>query len=51
MSALCQKQTKCIAAKSSLFDPLIGRDEQVLRHDDAGRHGRQQKSGKVTKAK
>jgi hypothetical protein len=30
MSALCQKQTKCAAAKWALFDHLVGAREQHL---------------------
>src|SRR6516164_7445999 len=36
MSALCQKRTKCIAAKKSdLFDHLVGDGEQRWRHGEA----------------
>jgi hypothetical protein len=39
------------AALSAHQSLSIGRDEQVLQHGDAERHIRQQKSGKVPKAK
>ena len=37
MSALCQKQTFCAAVKTSLFDHLVGADEQCRRHGDPER--------------
>ena len=40
MSAVCQKQTFCAAAKITLLDHLVSGDEQSLRHRDAERLGR-----------
>src|SRR6516165_1205593 len=40
MSALCQKQTSCDAAKSGLLDHLVGADEQCRRHGDPERFSR-----------
>jgi hypothetical protein len=39
MSALCQKQTKCNAAKKSQFDHLIGKREQLGWNDERMRTG------------
>jgi hypothetical protein len=35
MSALCQKRTFCAAVGASLFDHLVGGNEQVLRDGEA----------------
>src|SRR6516165_10246919 len=40
MSALCQKQTFCAAARPPLFDHLVGGGEQRLREFHAQRLGR-----------